>query len=237
MLLLGLASGMHCVGMCGGIVTAFSTRPIVMVGVQRSENTWRRQFAFNGGRMASYGLLGALAGLVGALGMQSAAALDAQVVLYVLANLMLVFAGLQLAGVGGPLSRIESLGAPLWRRIAPHATRMLDARIVPHVPHVPRVLLAGALWGWLPCGLVYTALATAALAGGAAEGAFAMLAFGLGTLPYLLAVGVGAARMRALLSRARWRIAAGMLVLGSGVFGIARAGGLADAIQKQVFCL
>ena len=64
-----------------------------------------------------------------------------------------------------------------------------------------------------------------------------MLAFGLGTLPWLLAIGVGAARMRALLSRARWRFAIGMVVLGFGLFGIARASGLADAIQKQVLCL
>lgn len=231
MLVLGLASGLHCIGMCGGIVTAFSTRRIAVVRAPGRENPWPRQLAFNGGRLASYALAGSLAGLAGAYGMQSAALVDAQVVLFVLANAMLVLAGLHLAGLAEPLGRLEALGAPLWRRLAPHATRLMGAE------RAATAFFAGTLWGWLPCGLVYTALATAALAGGMAEGAIAMLAFGLGTLPYLLAAGVGAARLRALFARARWRVAAGMLVLGWGVFGIARAGGLADAIQKQVLCL
>jgi sulfite exporter TauE/SafE len=78
--------------------------------------------------------------------------------------------------------------------------------------------------GWLPCGLVYGALTAAAFAGSPAGGAAAMLAFGLGTLPWLLAVGVGAARLRAWMGRRAVRLAAGGTVLGFGAFGLARAG-------------
>ncbi len=236
MLLLGLASGMHCVGMCGGVVTAFSAQPIgfVRTGFPRDPAThpvWTRQLAYNAGRISSYAAAGAIAGLVGSLGAQIEGVLPGQIVLYVLANAMLVIVGLHLAGVRSPFALVESLGAPLWRRLAPHASRLL------HAQDPQRALLAGAIWGWLPCGLVYGALATATLAGGAGGGALAMAAFGLGTLPWLLAVGVGAARMRALFAQARWRFAAGMLVLGSGVFGMARASGLAEVIQRQVLCL
>lgn len=231
MLALGLASGMHCVGMCGGVVTAFSTRRIALVRDPARQSVLPRQVSFNAGRIASYAVAGAVAGFLGGLGTAYGGFLDFQVALYVLANVMLVIVGLHLAGLGGPIARVEALGAPLWRRLAPHAARLLDAQAL------PRALLAGAVWGWLPCGLVYGALATAMLAGGAAGGALAMLAFGAGTLPWLLAVGVGAARMRAHFARARWRFAAGMLVLGFGVFGIARAAGIADAIQRQVLCL
>jgi len=231
MLALGLASGLHCVGMCGGVVTAFSAFPVKVVRERGTASVWPRQLAFNSGRIGSYAVAGSIAGFVGGLGTAHGGFLHAQVVLYLLANAMLVIVGLHLAGLGGPIARVEALGAPLWRLVAPHAARLLDAQAL------PRALLAGAAWGWLPCGLVYGALATATLAGGAAAGAMAMLAFGLGTLPWLLAIGVGAARMRALLSRPHWRMAIGMLVLGFGVFGIARASGLADTLQRQVFCL
>jgi uncharacterized protein len=82
----------------------------------------------------------------------------------------------------------------------------------------------GLLWGALPCGLVYGALTAAAFAGSPAAGAAAMLAFGIGTLPWLLAAGVAAARLRALLSL-RWvRLCSGGAVLAFGAFGLAHAG-------------
>jgi sulfite exporter TauE/SafE len=207
---LGLATGVHCLGMCGGVVAAFGTQRVAIVRDARAGGEVARQLAFNAGRISSYAVAGAAAGLL-------AGFVAAQVALHVLANLMLVLVGLQLAGAGTLLSRFETLGAPLWRRISPHAGRMLFA------PTLPRAFLAGTLWGWLPCGFVYGALAIAALAGSPAGGAATMAAFGLGTLPWLLAAGVGAAKLRALLAQARWRVAIGGLILGSGVFGLAHA--------------
>ena len=223
--LTGLVSGVHCLAMCGGIVAAVATRRVIPIEPPRAP---ARLLAFNGGRLASYAMLGAAAG---GLGGALARALPAQTALYVLANLMLILAGLQLAGFTAPLARLEALGAPLWRRIQPLASRALTAGGA--VPFFS----AGLGWGLLPCGLVYAALAVAAFAGGPAAGAAAMLAFGLGTLPSLLAAGFAAARLRAGFRRRGARLAAGALVLGFGAWGMAQASGLAEGVRRGILCL
>jgi len=224
----GFASGVHCVGMCGGIVGAFSAR---RAHSPADAPEWPRQLVFNAGRIASYAAAGAFVGGVGGVGAWVAGALPAQTALFVLANAMLVLMGLYLAGAGRALVRLEALGAPIWRSLQPLAARLLPAETL------PQAFAAGALWGWLPCGLVYGALAAAAFAGSPGRGALVMLAFGLGTLPNLLAAGLAAARVRAWARRRSVRIAAGMLVLGSGVFGLAHASGLAEGIRRGLLCL
>jgi hypothetical protein len=228
LLVLGLASGVHCAGMCGGIVAAFSTQPLSFARTPSPD--WPRQLAFNLGRITSYAAAGALAGALGA-GAYVVAALPAQTALFVLANMVLVLAALHLFGVTGFLSRIERLGVPLWRRIQPLAARLLRARPLPHA------YAAGALWGWLPCGLVYSALAASAFAGGPASGAAAMLAFGIGTLPNLLAAGLAATQVRKWLRGRAVRAAAGAAVLLFGAYGLAHAGGIAQAIRGSLLCL
>ncbi len=232
MALLGLASGVHCVGMCGGIVTAFSVRPVIPL--RPAAPQWPRQLAFNLGRISSYMAAGALAGALGSAGAFVAGALPLQAVLLVLANLVLIFAGLQLAGVTAWLSHIEQLGAPLWRRLQPLAARLLWAR------SLPGVYAAGLVWGWLPCGLVYGALAAAAayssVSHAAIDGLLAMAAFGLGTLPNLMAAGLAAARVRRWLGKRLVRSVAGALVIAFGTFGLAHAGGVPNAIQR-ILCL
>jgi sulfite exporter TauE/SafE len=238
----GLASGLHCVAMCGGIVAAFdagvagpdagvagpdagvanphSNRVIPI----RTRTDWYRRLAFNLGRISAYAVAGAVAGLLGGAAV-AAAALPAQTVLYVAANIMLVLMGLHLAGAGRVLGRLEEFGAPLWRRLQPLAARLLPARTP------AQACAAGFVWGWLPCGMVYAALAGAMLAGSAARGALAMAAFGAGTLPFLLAAGWLASRLRA------WRVAVGGAVLGFGTYGLAHAGGLGEAIRRGLLCL
>jgi sulfite exporter TauE/SafE len=218
--LLGLASGVHCVGMCGGIVTAFTAPQPLVPG----RGMWRMQLLFNSGRIASYAAAGVLAGLAGA-GAYAIAAAPAQAALAAAANLMLVLIGLYLAGVSGAATWIERLGAPLWRRLQPRALRLR-----------PHSFAAGAVWGWLPCGLVYGALAAAAATGSPARGALAMLAFGLGTLPWLLAAGMAAVRLRGWVSQRAFRVAAGSLVLGFGAWGLARAGGLPETLRHTILC-
>jgi sulfite exporter TauE/SafE len=218
--LLGLASGVHCVGMCGGIVTAFTAPQPLVPG----RGMWRMQLAFNSGRIASYAAAGVLAGLAGA-GAYAIAAAPAQAALAAAANLMLVLIGLYLAGVSGAATWIERLGAPLWRQLQPLALRLR-----------PHSFAAGAVWGWLPCGLVYGALAAAAATGSPARGALAMLAFGLGTLPWLLAAGMAAVRLRGWVSQRAFRVAAGSLVLGFGAWGLARAGGLPETLRQTILC-
>jgi hypothetical protein len=219
--LLGLASGVHCVGMCGGIVAAF-TAPQPLVSARKLRRT---HLAFNGGRIASYASAGALAGLVGS-GAYAIAAAPAQAALYAAANLMLVLIGLYLAGISGAAAWLERLGAPLWRRLQPLALRLR-----------PHSFAAGAVWGWLPCGLVYGALAAAAASGSPARGALAMLAFGLGTLPWMLAAGLAAVRLRGWVSQRAFRVAAGSLVLAFGAWGLARASGLPEALRQTLLCM
>lgn len=233
MLVTGFASGVHCAGMCGGYVGAFAAARTIRI--QRSRRgaspEWLSQLTLSAGRIASYAAAGAIAGAIGGAGASLGDALPVQTALFVLANAMLVLTGLYIAGAGRGLARLEALGAPLWRVLQPGAARLLGARTL------PSTFAAGMLWGWLPCGLVYGALAAAAFAGSPARGAAAMLAFGLGTLPNLLAIGVAAARLRDWAAHRAVRLTAGALVLGFGTYGLARAGGLSESLQREWFCL
>lgn len=202
----GFASGLHCAGMCGGISAGFT--------LVRKEEVLKRQLAFNAGRITSYAVAGAIAGALGSAGAYAAGVLPAQTLTLLFASAFALLAGIHLAGYGFPLARLERLGLPIWRRVQPFAARFLPARTL------PQAYAAGLAWGWLPCGLVYGALAAAVFAGGALEGAVAMAGFGLGTLPWLLAAGVFAAKLR---SAVKLRAAGGMLLIALGGLGLARS--------------
>ena len=203
--LVGLLGGTHCIGMCGGIVGALS-----LGGPAR----WSLHLAYNAGRILSYTAAGALAGALGAAGIGLGGDAPVRIILYLVANLMLVALGLYLLGVTRALAFTERLGQRLWLHIQPLTRRFLPARTV------AQAFPLGVLWGWLPCGLVYSALATALGSGSVAGGALAMLAFGAGTLPNLLAAGILLAKMSEFVRRAPVRIASGLLVLGFGLYGL-----------------
>ena len=227
MLAAGLASGVHCVGMCGGIVAAFDARgrrviPVREAGARGPD--WARRVAFNLGRITTYAVAGAAAGLAGQAA-YAAAALPAQRVLQVAVSLILIVIALHLATNGRVLATLEALGLPLWRAVQPLAARMVQARTP------AGAWLAGTAWGFLPCAMVYAALAAAAAAGDPLRGAVAMAAFGAGTLPFLLGAGWLAARIRA------WRRTAAALLLGFGAFGLAHAAALDDSILRTILCL
>jgi sulfite exporter TauE/SafE len=226
MLVLGVLSSVHCGAMCGGIVGAFSAAQPLLP----KNDLFKRQLMFNAGRVTTYAGLGALAGALGSLGALAAEAISFQTAIFVLANATLVLIGIHLAGFGGPLARLEALGARLWRRVQPLASRLMPGGTL------PRAYAAGLLWGALPCGLVYGALAVSMFAGGALEGALGMIAFGAGTLPVLLAAGAAAARARAWLGRRAVRAGAGALVLGFGVYGLAHAGSVAEGVRRGILC-
>ena len=173
---------------------------------QRSRR-FRLLLAYNLGRILSYATAGLLIGLAGWAVANSPAAMFMRII----AGLLLISMGLYLAGWWSGLTRIESLGRGLWRHIQPIANKLLP------VSSLPRALLLGALWGWLPCGLVYSTLLWAASQGNALDSALLMLAFGLGTWPVLLATGLAAERVTALLRKRSVRMAGGLLVI---VFGI-----------------
>lgn len=203
--LVGLLGGTHCVGMCGGIVGALS---------MGAPGRWSMHLAYNVGRILSYGLAGAIAGAVGAASLGLDSQVPMRLALYLLANLMLIALGLYLLGVTQALAFTERAGQLLWQRLQPLTRRFLPARTV------AQAFPLGMLWGWLPCGLVYSALATALSSGSAVRGGLCMLAFGLGTLPNLLLAGIVLARLNEFVRRLAVRIASGLLVLGFGLYGL-----------------
>ena len=215
----GLLGGVHCAGMCGGIVASLS--------VSARGPALGRQLAFNAGRIGAYAAAGAIVGASG----RFLEALTAQTLLFALANGLMVLLGLYIAGWGRVVLRLESAGRVIWRRIEPFARRLFP------VDRTSKALAAGALWGWIPCGLVYSMLALALASGGAASGAMVMAAFGLGTLPTLLTAGLGAQKLAAL-RRYPWiRYPAALAIVSMGVIGFARIPGLHDSVLAAVHCL
>jgi sulfite exporter TauE/SafE len=193
--------------MCGGIVGALA------MGAPAGAAACI--LAYNAGRILSATRrAGAIAGALGEASIALAGQLPLRSLLYLLANLMLIALGLYLLGFSNALAFTERLGQKLWRHLQPLTRRYLPAR------GPLQAFPLGLLWGWLPCGLVYSALATALSSGSAAQGAGLMLAFGIGTLPNLLLAGLLAARLRAYTSRPALRMVAGVVVLGFGVWGL-----------------
>ncbi len=205
--LVGLLGGAHCVGMCGGIVAAMSFQ-----GGMRQP--FSLHLGYNLGRILSYTLAGALAGLIGSAAFLSERLLPLQQGLYVLAQVVLILLGLYLAGLNRAVLVLERAGGALWARLQPRLGRLLPIR------GPAQALLAGGLWGWLPCGLVYSVLVSALASGGMLQGAGLMFAFGLGTLPNLLAMGWAADRLRAVAADRRVRGAAGLAVALFGLWGL-----------------
>lgn len=213
--------------------------PAGSVQVQAMAQDLVRVLCYNLGRLSSYALAGALAGGIAAGLLRGADVLGwlapAQRVAYLITNIVLVLLGLYLTQWWPALARLEQLGSALWARVRP-----LAARLVP-VDTPAKALLLGSLWGWLPCGMVYSALLTALMAGSAMQGALTMLAFGAGTLPMLLAAGLSGARLRQLAQRPAVRLAAGVVVLAFGIVGLLRGaeiGGMGIARGWiDVFCI
>ena len=203
----GLLGSAHCLGMCGGISGLFA--------VNASAASLRRDlpmaFTYNTGRVLSYVVLGAAVALVGQTIVDAIPRLTAPVRL--LSGLLIVLVGLQVAFNWRALAPIEKAGAGLWQRIAPAARGLLP------VSSAPRALGLGLLWGWLPCGLVYSVLLLAATTANAVTGGLVMLAFGLGTMPAMIATGLSASRLSALMSRRR--IGAGLLIVVLGLATLA----------------
>jgi sulfite exporter TauE/SafE len=219
----GLLGGVHCAGMCGGIVGSLSAAARGSVPA--------RQLAFNAGRILSYAFAGALAGGLGSLAQLAGPVLVARTALFIVANILMVLLGLYVAGWARGLLRLEAAGGRIWRHIEPLARRAYP------IDSAPKSFAAGLVWGWVPCGLVYSMLALALASGSIAGGALVMAAFGAGTLPNLFAVGFAAQRVLQW-RRAPWlRRAAGTLLIALAIVGFARAPGLAEAIRAGWHCI
>jgi len=208
----GLISGVHCLGMCGSIVGILTGQ------LPQGKIRWPFHLAYSSGRIASYTLAGALVGAVGQTGMLLRDDVPVQHLLFALSSLMLIALGLYIAGISGLVRRIEGIGKFLWQRIQPLTRGLLPIK----TPF--QALLLGTLWGWMPCGLVYSVLVTALASGRADSGALVMLAFGLGTLPNLLLIGMFWESIRRWVQSRRVRLAAGLLVVSFGLYGLVKVG-------------
>ena len=207
-LITGLLGGVHCVGMCGGIVGAFSLQ------LPGKGPRFGYHLAANLGRLASYVIVGIIAGALGSTSVFLSQLFPAEKILYVIANLVLIALGLHLAGIWSGVLILESAGGGVWRRLQP-----LFKKLVP-IQSIPQAFGAGMVWGWLPCGLVYSVLIMALASGNALHGGFTMLAFGLGTLPNLLLMGLFASRLQRWLARRGVRLGAGLIIAALGVTGL-----------------
>jgi sulfite exporter TauE/SafE len=230
--LAGLAGSVHCAGMCGGIVTAISLhgRRTIPIALERAP-ALGNGLAYNAGRISSYMVAGAVAGGVAPQAGSLLLGLPAwQLGAAWAANAMLVLLGLYLMGAAGALAWTEVAGGALWRHVRPLAGGLGQGGTA-------SLFAMGGVWGWLPCGMVYSMLVSAMLAGSAAEGAAVMLAFGLGTLPMMLLIGSAGASARQFFQRPLVRRLAGALVLVYGVLGLWRAAGPAPGHWLPAWCL
>lgn len=178
---LGLISTLHCVGMCGGILSAMMfSAPCKNQKKQRLIN---RSLSYNIGRITSYSLAGLICGLLGSKIIELTRTINAHLILQSIAALVLIALALNILGIFPFKKYLESIGIKIWKIIQP-----LGQRIYPIDSHW-RAYLFGMVWGWLPCGLVYSALILSLSTATALDGMLTMCIFGLGTLPGMLAVG------------------------------------------------
>ncbi|NEX18828.1 sulfite exporter TauE/SafE family protein [Thiorhodococcus mannitoliphagus] len=216
-LLVGLLGGVHCLSMCGGLVSSLT----LGLDAQIRRDPWRMlpyQLAYNLGRLAGYLVGGALVGGLGAMLLQLDSLQILQRLLYVLAGAVMVLLGLYLAGWWRALAVVERQGLRLWRRLEPVARRLLPVR------SWRQALVMGFIWAWIPCGLVYSVLLTAVATASPLDGAIVMLMFGLGTLPNLLGIAMLAGAAARIAERAWARQLAGVLVMGFGIYALWQVG-------------
>jgi sulfite exporter TauE/SafE len=202
MFVIGLLGSGHCVGMCGGIATGLGF-------AAQGKRSLPLIAGYNLGRVASYAAAGLL---VASLGYWGSAYLALGPVLRILAGIILVFMGFYLAGWWSLLRYLEKAGSNLWRVIQPLGKKLMPVTSFGHA------LALGAVWGWLPCGLVYTALAYAATATNPVGGAAMMMAFGLGTAPAMVAGSAFSDSLRRFMQNARVRNLLAVMMIAFGVW-------------------
>ena len=193
--LIGLVGSGHCIVMCGGITTMLtSALPTTIKDPQqipvnnqkissKKVNKTALIFCYNFGRIASYSLIGAIVGFTGSIAAKNIGIPLAGLRMF--SALFLILLGLYLGQWLMWLNHVEALGKKLWQKISPLATKAIP------VDSPTKALTLGAIWGWLPCGLVYSTLTWALASADIVTGAGIMLFFGLGTLPALLTLSIG----------------------------------------------
>lgn len=209
--LAGLLGSAHCIAMCGGIVGA-----LTMTLPNSVHQSYLRLtpylLSYNIGRIGSYTLAGILMGFLGEQFAQSLPMDNPRVVAMWVSGLFMIALGLYIGAWWQVLTRIEKMGGYLWRKIEPLGRRLLP------VKHPLQALGLGLVWGWLPCGLVYSILTLSLASSNAWTGGLLMFSFGLGTLPMLLAMGATAQWLTRFSQQIIVRRTAGIMVILFGLF-------------------
>ncbi len=211
-LTIGFLGSTHCIGMCGGIVGALNAG-LPQTSRQSRFTPIAYHITYNSGRFLSYSVAGGLAGLIGA----QSTKIPLGTVIPVgglIAGLFMIVLGLHLAGWQRAFAWIESAGGHLWKYIQPLGKRFLPVKTPMHGFGL------GLVWGWLPCGLVYSALALSMVSASPSRGALLMFAFGLGTLPMLLTIGTAYGHLRGIARNLTIRRIAGVTVILFGVYTV-----------------
>lgn len=233
--LVGALGGVHCLAMCGGFMAAIVARDggpgDAAVPLLPARAIVRQQLNYHAGRIATYMMLGAAFGIAGAAALRAVDILPVQRALYVIANVFLLFLGLRLATCTPGVAWLQRSGARAFGSALPMLRPLLQR------PGPAGRITLGLVWGLVPCALVYSVLPLALFAGGLWQGAAVMLAFGLGTLPNLMATSLLLDRAKPIFERDTLRFAAAALLVAFAVVGIYRALYIPNALAQGPFCL
>lgn len=205
--MIGLLGAGHCMGMCGGIAS------LMNIGqTQSSQQQWLNPLFYNLGRILSYTLIGGLIGGAVANIAQYSGMSSPLNWLRLISALFMIALALYIGQWWQGLLYIEKAGQHLWKYVSPLGHKLLP------IKHPLYAIPFGFIWGWLPCGLVYSMLTWSAAAGSVEQGALVMLFFGLGTLPLMLVVGVSASKANQWLKSLLLRRIGATLLLIYGLF-------------------
>jgi len=211
--LIGLFSAFHCIGMCSGLVGAMtmSLAPNIR---KNTSHLGLYTLTYNLGRLSSYATAGFLVGWFGQTIRDVLMPDEGIAIARLIASILIIAMGFYIAGWFPQFSKIEKIGAPLWRYLQPFGQKLLP------VKNLWQAFLFGAVWGWLPCGLVYYVLLIAPANDGAGSSALFMLLFGLGTLLPMMASGFLTGRLAPLRQSQKIRIFSGIVLIIMGLISL-----------------
>jgi len=204
--IVGVLGSGHCLAMCGGVSTMLTSS----IGVNQQHTKPWLVLCYHFGRISSYSLIGAIVGYSGSVAAKNIGVPLAG--LRLVAALFLILLGLYLGQWLMWLTKIETVGRHLWRFISPLA------KLVIPVTSPTKALLLGTIWGWLPCGLVYSTLTWSLASGSALTGAGIMLFFGLGTIPALTALSLSITSIPALIKHPLMKKIFAICLISYGVY-------------------
>ena len=210
--IIGLLGSGHCIGMCGGITTMLTS---ALSPQSKASDQFKLVTAYNIGRIFSYSLIGAIVGFSSSIAAKNIGVPLGY--LRIFAAIFLILLGLYLGQWLMWLTKVEKFGKVLWRYLSP-----LSKKFIP-VNNTKQALALGAIWGWLPCGLVYSTLTWSLASGDALTGGLIMMSFGLGTLPALLSISLGSFGIKSLLTNLKFKKFMALVIIIYGIYSLAIA--------------